>query len=205
MRQVIAGLVVLLVLLAAPAEAAHWERFFAKICLEDLLEIPQEIPEIPVPVGCEVVDCCPGCPGPPDFLEWRILVEKNARSVQIRLEGMDERALAGDGFAHVTREGNVLTVGPGESFVTGLPNARKGSVGVGMVRSHSEHRADPAAQRSGCGRRRERHHAGLQCRSRDSAARRKVHRQSLPLGAAHPPASPAVARGPGPAHEQHVE
>src|SRR5688572_9451399 len=120
MRQVIAGLVVFLVLLAVPAEATHWERF-ARICLEDLLEIPQEIPEIPVPVGCEVVDCCPGCPGPPDFLEWRILVEKNARSVQIRLEGMDERALAGVKFrGNVTREGNVLTIGPGESFVTGL-------------------------------------------------------------------------------------
>ena len=159
---------------------------------------PQEIPEIPVPVGCEVVDCCPGCPGPPDFLEWRILVEKNARSVQIRLEGMDERALAGVKFrGNVTREGNVLTVGPGESFVTGLPNARKGSVGVGMVKvipNTEQIRALSAPDADAD----EKDIAGLQCRSRDSAARRKVHRQSLPLGAAH------LSRVPRPLLEDRV-
>ena len=48
---------------------------------------------------------------------------------------MDERALAGVKFrGNVTREGNVLMIGPGESFVTGLPNARKGSVAVGVVK-----------------------------------------------------------------------
>ncbi len=44
-----------------------------RICLEEIIII-EELDPGPVPVGCEVIDCCPGCPGP-GWLEWRILVE----------------------------------------------------------------------------------------------------------------------------------
>ena len=145
MRQVIAGLFVLVFLIAAPAEAAHWDKF-VKFCFADFIDVPEIIPEIPVPVGCEVVDCCPGCPGPFEFIDWRILVEKNAAGVQIRLDGMDERAIANLKFrGNVTREGSILNVGPGESFITGLPNAKKGSVAVGVVKVMPNKEAAPQA------------------------------------------------------------
>ena len=39
--------------------------------LQDLcIDMPQEIPEWH-PVGCEVVDCCPGCPGSTPFCALR--------------------------------------------------------------------------------------------------------------------------------------
>lgn len=131
MRQVFSGALVCLLLFAhAPAQAAHWDKYF-RVC-DELITIPPEW----VPVGCEVVDCCPGCPGVLERIDWRILVEKQfARGVEIRLEGLDERAVAGLKFrGNVTRQGNTLLVGPGESFITGLPNARKGSVTVGAVK-----------------------------------------------------------------------
>lgn len=131
MRQVFSGALVCLLLFAnVPAQGAHWDKYF-RLC-DEFIEIPPEW----VPVGCEVVDCCPGCPGPPEWIDWRILVEKQfARGVEIRLEGLDERAAAGLKFrGNVTRRGDTLIVGPGESFVTGLPNARKGSVAVGAVK-----------------------------------------------------------------------
>ena len=131
MRQVFSGVLICLLLFAnVPARAAHWDNYF-RLC-EEILEIPPEW----VPVGCEVVDCCTDCPGPPQWIDWRILVEKElTRGVEIRLEGLDERAVAGLKFrGNVTRQGNTLIVGPGESFITGLPNARKGSVAVGAVK-----------------------------------------------------------------------
>ena len=120
----------LLLLTAAPARAAHWDKFF-RLCPEEIV-IPPEL----IPVGCEVVDCCPGCPGPPEWIDWRILVEKQfARGVEISLEGLDERALAGLKFrGNVKRDGNRIFAGPGESFISGLPNAKKGRVAVGMVK-----------------------------------------------------------------------
>jgi len=124
------ALVCVLLFASVPAHAAHWDKFF-KLCLEEI-QIPPEY----VPVGCEVVDCCPGCPGPPDWLDWRILVEKQfASGVEISLEGLDERALAGLKLrGNIKRDGNRIFVGPGESFITGLPNAKRGNVAGAMVK-----------------------------------------------------------------------
>src|ERR1041384_8681386 len=46
-----------------------------KLCPNEVFELPQEIFEEWVPVGCEAVDCCPGCPGVLEELQWRIRVE----------------------------------------------------------------------------------------------------------------------------------
>src|SRR6185436_3239499 len=132
MRQTVLILFVVLTLcLTGPAEATHWNSFY-KLCLEEV-----EIPPLRVPVGCEIIDCCPWCPGPPEILDWRILVERGlTRSVEVTFERADERAMARLQFrGNVKRQGNTLLIGPGESFISGLPNARKGGrVTVGAVK-----------------------------------------------------------------------
>ena len=127
-----AALIALLLMASVPVQGAHWDKFL-RLCLDlDIIEVPPEI----IPVGCEVVDCCPGCPGPPDWIDWRILVEKQfARGVEISLEGLDERAISRLKIrGNIQRDGNRLFAGPGESFITGLPNAKRGSVAVGTVK-----------------------------------------------------------------------
>lgn len=46
--------------LVHPAISAPFEW----LCFEDILEAPIIIEEFFFPIGCEVIDCCPGCPGP---------------------------------------------------------------------------------------------------------------------------------------------
>lgn len=122
---------VVLVLAAPTAQAIHWERF-TRLCLEPL-EIPPDFWRDDIPVGCEVVDCCPGCPGPP-LIDWRILVARGTRNVTLRFEGIDERQLAA-----LTVRGNAkvgqgfITLGPGETIIKGLPRGERGKVAVGRI------------------------------------------------------------------------
>jgi len=139
MRQTILFLFTALVFcLAAPAEAMHHDSFM-RFCPDEFQKF-----DIPVPVGCEAVDCCPGCPGPLDVLEWRILVDKElGRPIQIAFDGMDENAMRRlQVRGNAQFEGNTLFVMPGESFVSGLPNARKGQVPVGTVTIQRDADAD---------------------------------------------------------------
>jgi hypothetical protein len=121
------------VLLSARAKAIHWQ-IYTRWCWIEPIEI-LEIPEIPVPVGCEVIDCCPGCPGPGP-IEWRINVDRNlTKAVTLRFEGLDRAALTRlkvGGAAR--REGNQIIVGAGESTISGLPFSRSGRVAVANVR-----------------------------------------------------------------------
>lgn len=130
MRRVV-FIVFIAIVLSVPLHAAGWSSFY-RVCIDELVEIPPHW----VPVGCEAVDCCPGCPGPPDFLEWRIRVERGlTQGVQIAFEGGDPRAMSAVKLrGNIKREGNVLIAGPGESFISGLPNARKGNVAVATVK-----------------------------------------------------------------------
>jgi len=54
---------------------------------------PPRFPRLPpIIVGCEVIDCCPGCPGP-GFLDWRILVQgPDLGPLQLRFENLPEAA-----------------------------------------------------------------------------------------------------------------
>ncbi|HEX8151702.1 MAG TPA: hypothetical protein VF698_01195 [Thermoanaerobaculia bacterium] len=124
-------IVCIAVVLAVPLQGAGWSSFY-RVCIDDLVEVPPQW----VPVGCEAVDCCPGCPGPPDFLEWRIRVEDGlTRGVQLTFDGGDPRAMSNLKLrGNIKRDGNVLIAGPGESFISGLPNARKGNVAVATVK-----------------------------------------------------------------------
>lgn len=53
-------LLVLAICLISAAVSAQFQRSF---CIEDLI-IFEEPEFLPIPIGCEVIDCCAGCPGP---------------------------------------------------------------------------------------------------------------------------------------------
>lgn len=62
-------IVIVFVLWAVPqASALHWDIIYP-LCFDGIL-IVEKLPGIPP--GCEVIDCCPGCPGPPYEIDWRI-------------------------------------------------------------------------------------------------------------------------------------
>jgi hypothetical protein len=47
-----------------------------RVCLTSLVETDVVTPDLPpIKVGCEAIDCCKGCPGPPFAIEWQITVE----------------------------------------------------------------------------------------------------------------------------------
>ena len=45
--------------------------FIRRICFDDLLLNPVLDPGR-IPVGCEMIDCCPGCPGPIDWKRFEV-------------------------------------------------------------------------------------------------------------------------------------
>ena len=79
------------VLGSAGADAAHGAP---SICVAELpLRMAREVR---VPVGCEVIDCCPGCPAGP--ISWRVRVEGEAiEAVEVQLpDGERVRIPAGE-------------------------------------------------------------------------------------------------------------
>ena len=112
------------------ASALHWSRIRG-LCLD--VDLPQEIWREDIPVGCEIVDCCPGCPGPP-MIDWRIRVERGMRGATLRFEGLDARqlgALKVTGNAKLSN--GVFTLGAGETIISGLPRGERGKVAVGRL------------------------------------------------------------------------
>src|SRR6266545_7225842 len=122
---------VLLVLIAVPqAQPAGdlvWHKYL-RICWDDFIRIP--VPPLePIPVGCEIIDCCPGCPGP-GVIDWRIRVEGNpVEALEVTFEN-----LPGDRAGQLKFEGNVkadgvrLLIGKGEALIRGLPGAGRPAV-----------------------------------------------------------------------------
>jgi hypothetical protein len=106
---------------AQPAAEIAWNKF-ARFCWDDILRLPEIFVIERIPVGCEVVDCCPGCPGPP-IIDWRIRVEgAPIEAVELTFENLPgDRAgqlkLEGDAKA---MDGAAVRIGRGEAFIRGL-------------------------------------------------------------------------------------
>jgi len=79
------------------------------ICIDALP--PRFVKEIVVPVGCEIIDCCPGCPGG-GLLDWHVRVSGEA------LAGAELR-LAGGGAPERSER-----LRPGENVLEGVGAAR---------------------------------------------------------------------------------
>ncbi len=131
-RTVLVGLVAGFVL-TPQAFGLHWQLWHP-FCAPELILIPEIFEELPIPIGCEVVDCCPGCPGPGQ-IDWRILVEGEAfKNIALRFEGLTPEELKGlkvEG-AEFDSDGQLLLT-RGEATISGLPVGRNNAVPVGYL------------------------------------------------------------------------
>lgn len=117
---------------ASTAFGIHWNLWY-RFCPPELIEIPELLERFPIPVGCEVVDCCPGCPGP-EVIDWRILVEGEVFSnVALQFDGLSPEIMKGLEVkgAEFDSEGRLL-MRPGEARISGLP-ADLSQVPVGFL------------------------------------------------------------------------
>ncbi len=96
-----------------------------RLCPEAILERPIEVPIEWVPVGCEAVDCCPGCPGPLAELEWKIRVEgAPLESVLVDFQNLPQQNALKMRSAALVKE-EPIVVGRGETVIKGLPYPSK--------------------------------------------------------------------------------
>jgi class 3 adenylate cyclase len=130
---------------AAPAAAAPWDHLVA-ICIEDAVMVPRHIGKIPIPLGCELIDCCPGCPGAqPRVLDWRVQIAgRSLESLELGFEAdANPRSLRFDGDAKTTSKGAV--VGRKGATLRGL-RADDERVPVAFVQLHLDAAAIDALQ-----------------------------------------------------------
>lgn len=142
-------IVLLMLLMASPAQALHWDLAF-RYCPIQIVDIPKLVEELPVPVGCEIVDCCPGCPGPGP-IDWRIRIDpETLGGAELRFYGLDRGQLAKlkiEGDARLTDNGSFL-LGTGDIAILGLPADRGGKAAVGVIvpRALEDHDANKAGK-----------------------------------------------------------
>jgi hypothetical protein len=95
-----------------------------KICN---IEIPFELPPKRFPVGCEIIDCCPGCPGPGP-LEIRFDFDAPAGSeTRLSVEGVPAAALKALKLSGNAKwvDDSALVIAPGQSSISGWPSDAK--------------------------------------------------------------------------------
>jgi len=124
-----------LVLLACPSLGKAFNHAMAdQICIGDAFLPPIFKNGAPIPIGCELVDCCPGCPaaGP---LELRVEVDaKVLAGADLRMEGMSStqlRSLKIEGNAKV--DGNRIVLGRGVSRIRGVPYKQGAPAAVAVL------------------------------------------------------------------------
>jgi hypothetical protein len=124
-----------ILLCASPASALHW-IFDHRICDFELVALPELLANLPIPIGCEVIDCCPGCPGPGP-IEWRVNVRgKVLEQVSFEFEGLPQDAkIRVDGRGSF--EQGVLRLAPGETRVTGFMSPKADRVAFARTRLRS--------------------------------------------------------------------
>jgi hypothetical protein len=122
-----------LILVSTFAYAAHW-HIVNYWCLEEIRYI--DLRDWPVPVGCEVIDCCPSCPGA-DSLDWYIQIQGDlVESLRLEFENLPP-----DAARKVTTKGkvirtdkNIFVTKSREAIIYGLPGDMKGRPPVAIPR-----------------------------------------------------------------------
>lgn len=118
--------------LAQPSDAARF-TIPKTICIEEVIDFSPP----PIPSGCEIVDCCPGCPGPWSELDWRIRYDSDTfDAVILTFDQLEPEIAAGleiDGPASWIGD-NELRVEGGETFLRGFPNDPEAAVAVAYAK-----------------------------------------------------------------------
>ena len=131
-------LVALGAMLASPALA---QRVLDRMCIAELLKAPAFPGGKPIPIGCELIDCCPGCPAT-GSIEWDIRIEGDAfAGAQLSFEGLSASELARVRIAGRRLERSRAVLRPGTTRVKGLPSPSGEQVGVGVLRPIIDKRA----------------------------------------------------------------
>jgi hypothetical protein len=133
-------LVVALVLRIRPSDATRIPTDVSVLCLTKALTQPVEFRHV---VGCETIDCCPGCPAP-DALSWDVrLAGDFVRSLSLRFDN-----LAPEAASRVVLTGkaawsdaNTIEIGIGDSRISGLP----GNPQMPVILGTGQFVLDPAA------------------------------------------------------------
>jgi hypothetical protein len=145
MRKALCSWSLLLLLAPSPFAGAFNDHLVDRICIADLAASAALEKRKSIPVGCELVDCCPGCPGPGP-IEWRVAIDaKVLAGAELRFEGLSParlKQLKIEGNAK--RQGNRIVLGPGSSRIRGLPFSADAPVPVGLLRPLT--RKKPAAR-----------------------------------------------------------
>ena len=120
----------LLALVAATAVEAARFTIPRNICIEEIIDFGPP----PIPVGCEIVDCCPGCPGPVFDLDWRIRFDSDVfESTVVTFDNLDPEIAANleiEGDAEWIGE-NQLMIGRGETLLRGFRGDQTSQPAVG--------------------------------------------------------------------------
>lgn len=95
------------------------------LCIQELVRTR---PIAPIPVGCEIVDCCPGCPADVP-IDWRIGLAADAGvSLRLEFENLPEAVRRQLRIAGTARwvDGRRLDITPGEAFIRRFPRTFAG-------------------------------------------------------------------------------
>lgn len=103
-------------------------------CIPSAVPVPPFV-TAPIPVGCEIVDCCPGCPAPGP-IDWRIRLDtKVATRAELRFEGLSKAQLGKLKISGAAkRDGDRILLRSGNARVGGIPHGAGMPVAVGMLR-----------------------------------------------------------------------
>jgi hypothetical protein len=113
-------LAVVLVIVVGLNLSAHPPTDVQVLCLTKALTQPIEFRH---PVGCETIDCCPGCPAP-EVLTWEIAVTGDlVRSLSLRFDNLSRDAASTLALTGRAKWGDAsaIDVGVGASTISGLP------------------------------------------------------------------------------------
>jgi len=116
----------LLLLAAAGGIASECQAQYKvrdRICIADVRKAPPVLPANPIPIGCELVDCCPGCPGGGQ-IEWRVSIEgKILSGAEIALQGLSAEQLGRVKAQRGRVDQGRLQLRPGVTTIQGLPRS----------------------------------------------------------------------------------
>lgn len=117
----------------SPFAVAFNQDMMTRICVAETIPFDRQAP---IPIGCELVDCCPGCPGAGP-IEWRINLDaKIMTNAELRFEGLgaaELQKLQIRGAAK--RDGERIVLRPGRTRISGLPYKPDAAPAVGLLRA----------------------------------------------------------------------